>query len=489
MMTKHMENRRRIIQALREELVGPSPQGNEIDCSGEIKFSEQEESYGPWKQKGNGEEILLRDTPVKRYGVGVLYPLGAAYETAPEEETAAATAGNPEVSSSEDPLTSKGLKDIEEIEKRSERGGIEPDVDDFDLTTANAYQPSSMAISFLAEFPEGSELVVEASGGRYRSKIIEVQGEEYTWWLRSPVSIVGKVNSCNICSSSSASFLCLNPIITKNNDDMDIRLEVFSRPRKGEPESVRLLTVCLINRTEKSVSYNERCLFQSHFKVHIDSHAGNACILPYPRPPGEYLDEEEYSLNLLYRNVETYAVGHGCAADWGEVSQNKAGWVSAECLPGYQTPSVTPEIKREDGTPVEIPMAVLAGLIKGENGFDALAEIIELYEKWIGDKRKQILQLDFQYRPIAEKHMRECSRCTERMRDGLKYLKENSSALRAFQLANHAVLLQQIRSRCGPRLAQYDKESARIIFLRHIQSSLLNRPTREDGERSKLHFS
>ncbi|MDF5724002.1 MAG: hypothetical protein PUP91_26765, partial [Rhizonema sp. PD37] len=79
-MTKHIENRDKIIQSLREELVGPSPQGKAINCSGEITFnSAQEGFYGPWIQD-NGEEILQRDSPTIRYGVGVLYSLNTKLE-------------------------------------------------------------------------------------------------------------------------------------------------------------------------------------------------------------------------------------------------------------------------------------------------------------------------------------------------------------------------------------------------------------------------
>ena len=41
-----------------------------------LQFETYKDAIGPFKQKGMGEEILLRDVPVKRYGIGVLYPIG-----------------------------------------------------------------------------------------------------------------------------------------------------------------------------------------------------------------------------------------------------------------------------------------------------------------------------------------------------------------------------------------------------------------------------
>ena len=73
-MPDHIANRDKIIQALREELVGPSPQGKSIKCYGEITFESDKDLYQPRRQD-SGEEILQRDPPLVRYGVGILHPI------------------------------------------------------------------------------------------------------------------------------------------------------------------------------------------------------------------------------------------------------------------------------------------------------------------------------------------------------------------------------------------------------------------------------
>ena len=75
-MSVHFNNRQAILKSLKQELVGPSPAGNELDCSQPVTFEKVSESYGPWRQKDSGEEVIQRDSPTKRYGIGVLYPLG-----------------------------------------------------------------------------------------------------------------------------------------------------------------------------------------------------------------------------------------------------------------------------------------------------------------------------------------------------------------------------------------------------------------------------
>ena len=144
----------------------------------------------------------------------------------------------------------------------------------------------------------------------------------------------------------------------------------------------------------------------------------------------------------------------------------RVNWVSAECLPDVEIPSITPDVKREDGTAVEVAMAPLAGLIPGNNGFTALSEVVSLYEDWIKRRIQEISLLDPKYQAAASRHLDECTRCAERMHEGLMYLQSNPKALKAFQLANHAILLQQVRSGQEPRKTGYDAKAMRFTFSR-----------------------
>src|ERR1700681_1099541 len=108
-MANHIANRITLIDSLRRELVGPDPRGEELDCSQPVTFESSEKSFGPWRQKSNGDEILQRDPPTKRYGIGVLYPA----QTLDQDEagadalvTQAAVATAEEAPSSNDDLLS-----------------------------------------------------------------------------------------------------------------------------------------------------------------------------------------------------------------------------------------------------------------------------------------------------------------------------------------------------------------------------------------------
>jgi len=468
-MTDSIINRKKIIQALSEELVGPSPQGRTINCLEEINFQSEKDFYGPWKQD-NGEKILQRDPPTIRYGVGVLYPIGTPVEDesfkSSQEDKDSVQDNQPDSLDTANALnaivTEDVLQSIEEIKKGVLDSG-ETDLGDFDLSPANAYKPSSMGISFLGEFPKGSSLIIEAVGGRYRQKTVKVCGKERNWWLRSPVSINAEFAAGDICDQCDQK----ERRFSKNHklDGLELSVEVFSRPYQKKGESVRLVTVCLVNRS--SGSSGEKILFQAGFQTTIVSPDSGECVLPYP---GRHLeadkdDEEEQSLALLYRKMETYAVGHGCAANWDKKSSaGRVKTVSAECLPTFETPSITPDITHKDGSLLEVPIAPLAGLVEGEDGFDALSEVIELYQNWISEKRAEIPFLNKAYQDVAQRHMDECDRTVERMRKGLNYLLNDAKAKRAFQLANYAILLQQVHTRREPRKANYDSKLKRYNF-------------------------
>jgi len=453
MSPNHFANREGIFSALRKELVGPDPTGKELDCQGEIRFQFADDVFAPYRQAGSGDEILQRDTPCKRYGIAVLYPIQTPAESGDEQSPG--DSGPDKSRVDETPLTETGVKGLEELDRRSSRRRREdPDQDDFELSSANTYRPSSMGVSFLAEVPAGASIAVKVSGGRYRKKKVLAGDRERIWWLRNEIRIAATFYGDSLIAEGNVRAV---PSVVDNQglDGIEIAIELFSRPH-GRDRRTRLITACLINRNHAERAPDEHCLFQVAFDVTVIADDNGPHILPYPATPHERLDPEEKSLALLYRNCETFAVGHGCAADWKPTNgSRKVELVSAVCLPKYEAPSITPQIRRADGSEVSVSMAKLAGLIPGDDGFAALQEIIDLYAAWILQKKGKIPALNPDDHEAANQHMADCELAIERMRQGFAYLKSTPDAAKAFQLANHAILLQQIRSLPGSRRSRY----------------------------------
>ncbi len=474
-MQQDIDNRETLLGALRKELVGPDPQGEEIDCAAKIVFAEQQRSYGPFRDKATGEEILQRDRPTKRYGIGVLYPReivdqnDAGLPTDIVEGAAVSDEGGQVPVTGEELLTSQAQKDLETIERRTATSKVDIDAEDLDLTSANTYRPSSMAISFVAELPHDAELCVKVTGGRYHPFDVDVAGKTRTWWIRLPVTVLAKYAAQRLLSND-RQLLAPDSVTSTNTDDLDIRVEVFTRP--APDQHGQLLTVCVVNRKLAPSAVDQFCLFQSHFSVSVERNEQPLpCVLPYPSTPMEKMDAEEQSLALLYRQAETFAVGHGCAADWhGITPERLATLLTAESLPVFETPSVTPDIRREDSSRIEVSMAALAGLISGNDGLAAIEEIVTRYEAWINARNAEVAGLPSVLQPAALAHLGQCTDAAQRMRRGLAFLRGTPQALAAFRLANHAILLQQIHSRRDSRALSYNAASRRLVHSQPIQT-------------------
>lgn len=440
MAIDHIRDREQILSALREELLGPAPAGKPIDCSRPIELG-KEEGYGPYRQAGTGEEILLRDRPTNRYGLGVLFPKGILASQEEEIPAATAVADDParEVISE---TAQKEILAIEDREERGTRGMSAPDSEEdaFSLSDANSFRPSSMAVSFLVHLSENATLKLRASGGRYRKLKIRVDGRDRVWWLRLPVSIEGEIDGKVALKQSSGKLRVSKPIIT-NGEDLSVGFEVYSRTQRAPDQ--RLITVCLVNRTPPA-DQDSGSLFQVEFQATVKSNTANDGVLPYPSAPISQLDEEEQGLELLYRYMQTFAVGHGCAAEWLPPKKGKTETVMAVPLPVFETPSTTPDITDSAGHQIDVPMQVLCS--QDRAGPDALRAVVGEYRAWIAAREEEVRTLHNAFQPAALRHINECLHCADEMERGLEFLQENPHARTAFRLANQAILWQQLNA-------------------------------------------
>lgn len=451
MVADYASGRRRMLDALKAELVGPAPTGSPLDVSvGMVHFESLEAANGPWVDALSGEEILQRDPPTKRYGVGVLYPTRSRTSDDDVDPQAAELAETPEPEPRAMVPGEAGRPAAP-----SEAPTRDPDTDDFDLSMSSGYRPSAMAITFLFDAGSSSSLKVEATGGRYAPIRVTIAGmTDRTWWVRRPVTMSAYFDSTSLMKSLQPHFV--EAVVTAATDPCPVEVKAYSRPRPDEGKA--LVTVFLVNRNPTSRrADDELCLFQSHLVVTAEKAGG---VLPYPRDAAAVPDdrEEERSFQLLYRNTRTFGIGHGCAADWGgERGDSAATWVSAEPLPCHEVPSISPDVVVGDRR-VTVSMARLAGLDEGSGGLNEAETVLDMYRGWIAARRDEVPGIDDQLRSAAERHMAECREAADRMEAGLALIRSDETVARAFRLANHAMLLQQLRARPTPRKVTLDAE-------------------------------
>ncbi|WP_428119290.1 helicase-related protein [Candidatus Poriferisodalis sp.] len=449
-MPQFAEARAHTLAVLQRELVGPDPQGEPFDPESDVV--DEGTRWMPRRQELNGEEILTRDAPDRRYGVGVIYSAGCR-DALGQEVVAGDGPPDEPLGEAEPKLVAN--KFLVEAESARDGLGDSAPTDDLDLSGANEFRPTTMAVTFLAELPSDATVRLTLKAGRYKKRTIRVGRHDRVWWFRNPCSVEVKWDASQLMARSGRH----EGVATAEGlEGLEIGAFAVSRPREDETS---LITVGVINSTPGCVP--ECFLFQAEFEVEVSGSSDAARIRPYPQPVHAVRDEEEKSIDLLYRVYPTFAVGHGCAAGWAvRFPSGRCSSVRGEPLPVVETPSVTPQVFREDGSELRIPMAPLAGLIEGEDGIASLAEVIDLYETWIAERERDIRELEQGHQGTALRHLAECSAAAHRMREGLTLVRGSRQVRDAFVLANRAVLLQQVHSAGTTRELIYDARTKQL---------------------------
>src|SRR5699024_7336065 len=171
---------------------------------------------------------------------------------------------------------------------------------------------------------------------------------------------------------------------------------VFSRPVPGvEDPELRLVTVAVVNQVMGTGPSS--ALFQMGFTV---AAAGGLVIEPYPEVELPARDDEEQSIDLLYRSKCTYAIGHGCAAAWEGGAASPVAKRRAVALTAYEVVSLSPNIylTNEDGSyrldskgqrqALTVSMKELAD--SSAEGQAQVETVLRRYGEWIDARKAEI---------------------------------------------------------------------------------------------------
>ena len=387
----------------------------------------------------------------------------------------------------EPPISEEAQKTIEKLkDKRSGGGATERDGAETEISLANQQRPSSMGISFLAELSPDSKLVVTLKAGRYRpfdAFLTKEDGNEVKsrWWFRSRVR--GKAVFAGSGLLSKSGKIQPSDVNLKNAQGLNIDIAVLSRPLPDSGTAAgtaRLLTVYVVNRSAicaagddenaDGSSLDAQCLFQVGFAARVRGADEYGAILPYPEPHsrgsrrGGTVSCSSLSANAdlrnrpwLRRRLAREAWNHrkngersrgpptGCRA-----SQHHSRHFQRQSAPG----------------PAQGADGAASGPGGGTmTGSKAAAEIVERYRAWIDEREAEIPGLAPVLRPAAERHIALCRECRRRMTEGLDLIASDSTVREAFELANYAILLQQLRSSSrAVREMQFNEDEGRMFF-------------------------
>ncbi len=235
---------------------------------------------------GDSEE--LSRSPLEYYGSGIMAPDRA--EVPKDEGT---------------------VKEVEAQVRAKTAGAPNESHDEVSGEERDSQHPppqSSIGLTFLATSDVRLDILVRGATYQNERGGRKVDGVDApTIWRRTPFEGTRPL----VPPSDSKTVPPLRPIA-----DPNVPAEILVRWRTHGPN--RLVTVSLVNRSRMHGASNfaqelaRRCFFQTSLVCATT----RGRILPYPRLEGVRLSEEEEEIELQYCGRETYALGHGVAADW-----------------------------------------------------------------------------------------------------------------------------------------------------------------------------
>jgi|JI10StandDraft_1071094.scaffolds.fasta_scaffold02562_11 hypothetical protein len=338
---------------------------------------------------GGPQDTTLNEAPLSRFVMGVLFP---------EVEADA-------------PVQMSIEEDVEN-DVEAEAGGDAPDnVVDPAVSMSRVRYPRSMGLTVALDHTPDASLEVLVTATRYESvgdtewRAVDVQAEP-TLVLAHP------------------------PRLERLHVVDGLELVVHSREPRG---GTIAMTLTLVNT--QTAPPGEKDAF-AWFRPRIAARATNSSLRERPAATVAGIDELEIrSQQLLFRDVRSFAVGHGCAVAWEGTDPDG---VETTYLPRYEL--LLSEAAGGDG--LDLSMNALAA----DDSFDVLERLIVDYRDWIDGLTASVTEpLDDEEEATLQLHMREARAASDRMEAGLELLRSDDNVRRAFQLTNRAMAQQRSR--------------------------------------------
>jgi hypothetical protein len=410
-----------VLSDLRREIFGPEKSelfiGSPLSLENGLLIMSSRKIVGPFYHPETGQEVLnLRMPPSLRYGVGVLYPKGES-----DSNTENSLTPNNFLDESEQ---EKVVENTDPVASLSEYAADA--VDDFlDLSTTADRKQSSMGITFALPRGQRIRLGVEVYFGTYSKVHGMWEDKDMDWWLREQYleSITLDIPE-DIESHKPFKREMVLPI---SKNQVETKLHYFVRRIKTHPELI-FCTVVLENITPMGEE-STRSAFQAGFEVSSND------VKFQPYPDEEMLDEEGMSVAIQDREEFTYAIGHGTAANWGEVQSD--GNIYTDFFPTYESKSITPEIEG-----MNLQMHLLVGADWNSQKL-ILESLTKKFSEWLTKSKESIPALEQKWRLTGQKILTHVKAVLRRMENAIEMLDRNPTARLAFNLANDAIVRQR----------------------------------------------
>lgn len=248
--------------------------------------------------------------------------------------------------------------------------------------------------------------------------------------------------------------------------------EIYKQTNAGynlkiyEDNRAKFVKIQLVNLSEnhpsnrfsnRSEPLNYKSLFQCQIKLQANGlieYKDNS--LNTYTSDDDIRDIEAEEIELIYRNIKSYGIGHNCSVIWDSNSKT----VQSTFLPEQNINDVINEFE-DNNLDKALDMRNLSiwGLSKNEVKAN-LKDFVSSYELWIKNQVNEKDKLNATEKDIAKKVISKQQQNYNRLNNNIKLL-DNKVVFEAFQLANTAMLIQLIISN-DKRLGKTEKELSEI---------------------------
>jgi hypothetical protein len=192
-----------------------------------------------------------------------------------------------------------------------------------------------------------------------------------------------------------------------------------------------------IDSRKFNIEQNEKTLFEVELGCIVDS--GNIDV--YPSKDKGLLTEEEKEIELRYKDLHIYAVGHGTGVDWDKNNEKKME-IWADFIPSVEVPQMT--ANTGENTDNTLEFLFLKTCEKNKEVIEKLDGFVKNYETWIKSQNQKANQEDEEDKNTAIKIIKNLTVAKQRMQSGVELLKNDLNSKIAFATMNKAMLMQWI---------------------------------------------
>ena len=219
-----------------------------------------------------------------------------------------------------------------------------------------------------------------------------------------------------------------------------------------------------------NIEQNEKTLFEVEFECIIDR--GNIDI--YPSKNKELLSDEEKEIELRYKDLHIYAVGHGTAANWKLNKQNNMK-IWADFMPMVEVPQVTANTGGKDDETLEFKF--LQDSIS-KVVINKLELFVNNYEIWIEKQSQKAKEEDEEDKITAQNILKNLATTKKRMQKGIELLKNDNNSRISFSTMNEAMLMQWLSNDRNKGISKNESEYKwrpfQLAFILMVLESTIN---------------